>query len=136
VSLRLTPEVSLFARTATFGLVAGTVYWLLTSEVAGTVLLEAFGVASLVAAIGVFFGQRRSTREAEGARAPSQPGSPAESTPPAPGWAPLLVALGLAGVALGLVLGPWLSIAGVLLAARSAKVWLDVAVDEWRGGDS
>jgi hypothetical protein len=40
------------------------------------------------------------------------------------------IALGLGGVALGAAFGPWLAIAGALVAVRSAKSWLDTAVEE------
>ena len=129
MSARLSPEVALFARMAAFGLIVGVGYWLLTGETAGTVMLVAFGVASLVAAVAVSVGLRGAAR-ASGSAGRMQGGAPAEIEPgpPAPGWAPLLVAIGLGGVALGLAFGPWLSIAGALVAARSAKAWLDAEV--------
>jgi len=55
-------EVTLFARMASFGLIVGAVYWFLTYEVAGTVLLSTFGFASAIAAIAVFVGSRRLRR--------------------------------------------------------------------------
>ena len=127
MSNRLSPEVSLFARMAAFGLIVGVGYWLLTGETAGTVMLVGFGVASLVAAVAVFVGLRGAARQPV-----DDPGAASAAIPPTPGWAPLLVAIGLGGVALGLAFGPWLSIAGVLVAARSAKAWLDATVDEAR----
>jgi hypothetical protein len=132
----LGPEVTLFARMATFGIVVGLVYWFLTYEVAGTVLLSAFGLASALAAIAVYVGARFAGGRppADGAAAPSQ----ADAEPaPRPGWAPLGIALGLGGVALGAAVGPWLAIAGALVAIRRAKSWLDTAVEETddaRGG--
>jgi cytochrome c oxidase subunit IV len=125
----LGPEVTLFARMATFGIVVGAVYWFLTYEVAGTVLLSAFGLASALAASAVYLGGRFAGRRspADHAAAPL----PAETEPaPRPGWAPLGIALGLGGVALGAAFGPWLAIAGALVAVRSAKSWLDTAVEE------
>ena len=125
----LSPEVTLFARMATFGIVVGAVYWFLTYEVAGTVLLSAFGLASALAAVAVYVGGRFAGRRsrADGAAAASPP----EAEPvPRPGWAPLGIALGLGAVALGAAFGPWLAIAGALVAVRSAKSWLDTAVEE------
>jgi hypothetical protein len=128
----LGPEVTLFARMATFGIVVGAVYWFLTYEVAGTVLLSAFGLASALAAIAVYVGGRfagrgRAAAPTEGAAAHST----ADAEPvPRPGWAPLGIALGLGAVALGAAFGPWLAIAGALVAIRSAKSWLDAAVEE------
>lgn len=127
MSGRLPPEASLFARMAAFGLVAGGGYGLLTGETAGTVMLGAFGIASLVAAIAVFVGLRAAGHHAESTVGGATAAEPAG---PRPGWAPVLVALGLGGVALGLAFGPWLSIGGILVAARSAKLWLDATIDE------
>ena len=125
----LDPEVTLFARMATFGIVVGAVYWFLTYEAAGTVLLSAFGLASGLAAVAVYVGGRLAGRR-PGAEGPAA-SSPADAEPiPRPGWAPLGIALGLGGVALGAAFGPWLAIAGALVAVRSAKSWLDTAVEE------
>ena len=130
-------EVTLFARMASFGLIVGAVYWFLTYEVAGTVLLSTFGFASAIAAIAVFVGSRRLRRAGTAPPdEPATPGTAAAEPLPHPGWAPLGIALGLGAVAVGAAFGPWLAIAGALLAIRSAKSWLDAAVretDEARG---
>jgi hypothetical protein len=125
----LGPEVTLFAGMATFGIVVGSAYWFLTYETGGTILLSAFGMASALAAIAVFVGGRFAGRRSRARGATGH--SPAEAEPaPRPGWAPLGIALGLGGVALGAAFGPWLAIAGALVAVRSAKSWLDTAVEE------
>ena len=130
-------EVTLFARMASFGLIVGAVYWFLTYEVAGTVLLSTFGFASAIAAIAVFVGSRRLRRAGTAPHdEPATPETAAAEPLPRPGWAPLGIALGLGAVAVGAAFGPWLAIAGALLAIRSAKSWLDAAVretDEARG---
>ena len=131
----LAPEVTVFARMATFGLVVGALYWFLTYETAGTVLLLAFGLASSLAAVAVYVGGRFAGGRAHTgdaiAPSPAEAEADAESEPvPRPGWAPLGIALGLGGVALGGAFGPWLAIAGALVAVRSAKGWLDAAVEE------
>ena len=46
-------EVTLFARMAAFGIIVGAVYWFLTYEVAGTILLSTFGLASAIALWGL-----------------------------------------------------------------------------------
>ena len=130
----LESEVTVFARMAAFGLIVGVGYWFLTYEVAGTVLLATFGIASAIAGIAMFVGRRRFARAA-GERDRAERAA-AEEPVPRPSWAPLGIALGLGGVALGAAFGPWLAIAGALLAIRSAKGWLDAAVhetDEARG---
>jgi hypothetical protein len=130
----LGPEVTLFAGMATFGIVVGSVYWFLTYETGGTILLSAFGIASGLAGIAVFVGGRFAGRRSRAGHAAV--GTPAGEPVPRPGWAPLGIAVGLGGVALGAAFGPWLAIAGALVAVRSAKSWLDAAVaetDEARG---
>ena len=49
---------------------------------------------------------------------------------PKPGWAPLQIGVGLGGLALGAAFGPWLAIAGLLVALIGAKGWLDATSDE------
>jgi hypothetical protein len=124
----MTQEVWLFGRMAAFGLLVGGGYWLLTDETAGTIMLVAFGFASLVAAVAVFAGSRAGRRRsAEGnARESAAIAAPG----PRPGWAPLGLAIGLGAVALGAAFGPWLAIAGGLVALRSSKAWLDATIDE------
>ena len=127
----MTQDVQLFGRMAAFGVVVGAVYWFLTYEVAGTVLLSAFGVASGVAAIAVFAGTRAARRREASPKDHVEWPDPEDDEPlPRPGWAPLGIALGLGAVALGAAFGPWLAIAGAFVAVRSAKSWLDAAVEE------
>jgi hypothetical protein len=105
---------------AVFGLVVGTVYWFLTYEVAGTLLLIGFGIATGVGA-AVIVGRAGAPPEA-----PREGASPI----PRPGWAPFGLGLGLGGLALGAVFGPWLAIGGVLLAVAGGWVWLSTAMVE------
>ena len=123
-------EVALFARMAGFGLIVGALYWFLTYETAGTVMLSAFGLASAVAGIAIALGRRAA------ARAPERP-DPAEThvgvdvePVPAPGWVPLGLAIGLGGLGLGAAFGPWLAIAGLIVTLISAKSWLTTAMRE------
>ena len=124
----LSDEVRLFGRMATFGLVVGVGYWLLTGERAGTVLLVAFGAASSLAAVALFVGARssRRTKRAEGA---GEPG--ADEAVPEPGWSPLVIAAGIGGLALGGAFGPWLTIAGLLVAILGGWAWLSAAMREF-----
>jgi hypothetical protein len=117
---------------AAFGLVVGAVYWFLTYETAGSVLLFTFGIASGVAGVAIFLGSRRRPSDDEQARAAVAATTVSVEPVPQPGWAPLLVAVGLGAVALGGALGPWLMIAGLLLTVRSAWGWLHAAVEEAR----
>jgi hypothetical protein len=127
-----TAEAKLFARMSTFGIVIGIVYWFLTYEPAGSVMLTTFGVASGIAALAIVVGssgRRRPARPAAEGPVGAAHGGPVEPVP-RPGWAPLGIAIGLGGVALAGPFGPWLAIAGLFLAIRSAKSWLDAAMEE------
>jgi hypothetical protein len=118
-----------------FGLVVGGAYGILTGERAGAVLLLAFGLASGLAALAVFLGSGRS-RRGQAADAPTD----AEPEPvehlPEPGWAPLVVAAGIGVLALGGPYGPWLTVAGLLIAIAGGWAWLSAemrAADTTRG---
>jgi hypothetical protein len=136
----ISDEVKLFARMAIFGLVVGAVYGLLTGERAGTVLLIAFGIAAGVAALALFAGSRRGRGRpvaaggedpgtAEVAVDAGAAGHPNEPIPE-PGWAPLGVAVGIGGLALGAAYGPWLAIGGLFLAIVGGWNWLSAAMRE------
>ncbi|MEA2546899.1 MAG: Cytochrome c oxidase subunit [Chloroflexota bacterium] len=130
-------EVRLFGRMATFGLVVGVGYWLLTGERAGAVLLVAFGLASGLAAVALFVGSRRGRRtkrsEAAGEPEAVEPAAvePDAEPVPEPGWAPLVIAAGIGGLALGGAFGPWLTIAGLLVAILGGWAWLSAAMREF-----
>jgi hypothetical protein len=130
----LSDETRLFGRLAVFGLTVGGGYWVLTGERAGTVLLLAFGLATAIGAIAVAAGSRRS-RRAGGSRE-VEPGmvEPGAVEPdgieslPEPGWAPLGIAVGLGGLALGAAVGPGLMIGGLLVAIVGGRSWLAAAM--------
>jgi cytochrome c oxidase subunit IV len=128
----LSDEVRLFARMSIFGLVVGGAYGLLTGERAGMVLLIAFGLASGLAALAVFLGSGRGRRrEAPPAASDADAGAigvagepEAIEQLPEPGWAPLVVAAGIGVLALGGPYGPWLTVAGLLIAIAGGWAWL------------
>ena len=138
----LTAEAKVFVRMAIFGIATGVAYWFLTYETVGSVMLTTFGFASGIAAVAIWAGARRrhgAARPVADHGADAMRGAEAASAAdalPQPGWAPLGIAVGLGGVALAGPFGPWLAIAGLFLAIRSAKTWLDSTVretDEARG---
>jgi hypothetical protein len=123
----------LFAGMSAFGLLTGVSYGVLTGEVAGTVLLVAFGMASAVPGLVVYRGLRR--RGSEPAPRRSAVGGSARSSDlprfeqeeghsPKPGWAPFGIAVGLGALAIGLALGPWLLILGGIVAGIGGRTWL------------
>jgi hypothetical protein len=122
-------EAQLFARMAVFGVGLGVVYWLLTYETAGSVLLTTFGGASGIAAVAIVAGALRARRSGGHAGAGGGPTNDVEPVP-RPNATPLLLALGLGLVLLGTVLGPWLLIAGLLVVVAAARSWLGAAMDE------
>jgi hypothetical protein len=118
-------EAVLFGRLAVFGLVVGFVYWFLTYESAGTVMLLGFGVASGIASIALWAQPSRSAIEGDG-----EAGGPDVERIPAPALAPLIVAAGLAVTALGVALGALILPVGVIVALIGARYWLEAAVRE------
>src|SRR4051794_26534039 len=121
-------DAQLFGRMSIFGIVVGAGYGVLTGETAGIVLLVTFGIAAGIAGLAILIGSRRvapaaGPDEAAAARPDREP-------VPRPGWAPIGLAIGLGGVAIGAAFGPWLIIAGGLFALGAAKAWLDAAMTE------
>ena len=132
----LSDEAKVFARMSIFGIVVGGAYWFLTYEVAGTVLLLGFGLAAGLATVANFVRSRRARADitmtgdevAEGVSLPPEAAEPF----PEPGWAPLIISLGVGGLALGAAFGPWLTIAGLLVAIAGGASWLSAAIREAR----
>ncbi|HLQ48840.1 MAG TPA: cytochrome c oxidase subunit 4 [Candidatus Dormibacteraeota bacterium] len=134
--MSLSDEAKVFARMSIFGIVVGGAYWFLTYEVAGTVLLLGFGLAAGLATVANFIRSRRAAGDAtsagdEVAGGESVPGESAEAYPE-PGWAPLVISLGVGGLALGAAFGPWLTIAGLLVVIAGGASWLSAAIREAR----
>jgi hypothetical protein len=137
----LSEEAKVFARMSIFGIVVGGAYWFLTYEVAGTVLLLGFGLAAGVATVANVIRSRRAAGDAtaagdgvaggEVAGRDSVQGEAVEPFPE-PGWAPLIISLGVGGLALGAAFGPWLTIAGLLVAIAGGASWLSAAIREAR----
>ena len=126
----VTAEAKLFARMAIFGVAIGVAYWFLTYETAGSVMLTTFGAASGIAALAIWLGSRGRGRAVAGGRAVGAASESNVNPVTHSGWAPLGIAIGLGGVALAGPFGPWLAIAGLFLAIRSAKSWLDAQMEE------
>jgi hypothetical protein len=127
----LSDEAKVFARMSIFGIVVGGAYWFLTYEVAGTVLLLGFGLAAGLATVANFIRSRRAPSDATAADDVVAEGEAAE-TIPEPGWAPLVISVGVGGLALGAAFGPWLTIAGLLVAIAGGASWLSAAIREAR----
>ncbi len=129
-------EVRFFGRIALYALVVGVVYWFLTYETAGTVLLVGFGLCALFASLVLGHGARevppsgRTPAVAPGAPDPERPFGDETGRLPAPGLAPLGMGFGLAMAALGIAFGPWLIVAGLVLVVWAGLGWLRSAMAE------
>jgi hypothetical protein len=137
IAVRAT-ETRVFLLMAVFGLAVAVIYWFLSYEVAGTVLLVGFGLATAVIAakLAVDRGPRRLGRPvapAADAASPDAADRPfADDTGRLPGAtiAPFAVGAGVALVALGLVFGLAPLIVGLLPLGWGAWQWLTSAADE------
>lgn len=133
-------EVGFFIRAAAFGLGATLLYWFMTYEIAGTILLGAVGVgaAAMAAVMGVM-GPRQSGRFLDIA-----PRDPAEAQPvdgpfgddtglaPTPTLAPLEIAFGAMLLTMSLPFGPWMAIAAIVPLAAGCIAWLTAAEEDSR----
>lgn len=123
--IRLPEEVLVFVRLAIFGLGIGALYWFIAYEVAGTVLLVWFGIATAVAAVILWARSRKATRAADG-----WPFGPDRFMVPAPAYAPLQIGIGAGIVALGVAFGPLLALIGLVLMVIGARAWLAAVMRE------
>ena len=128
-------EVRFFVRIAIFTVVITTIYWFVSYEEAGTILL-----AGIIAGAAIFTGivlvGARATRPRS--RAPKkllgfdetgaeQPLGLTEDVFPAMSAWPLVLSLGAGLVGVGLIYGAWLWIPGVALALSAAWGWITEA---------
>jgi hypothetical protein len=127
-------ETQFFLFVGGFGLVLAAIYWFLTSEVAGTVLLAGFGAGAGL--IGIALVRARPGAPTDGTGDADTPFANASGRLPGESLAPLSLGLGLALSLTAIVFGPWLLVAGLLPAAWGAWTWfsgaraeLDATVD-------
>jgi hypothetical protein len=130
-------EIAVFARSAVYFGVIGAVYWFLTYEVAGSMLLVGSALASAFVAIVLRLGLRGPHTVAADASEvrPDGPFGDESGALPAPTAAPLGVAFGMALVVLGLVFTGALVLAGAILVLLASREWLRAASAEWTGPD-
>ncbi len=155
----LPEEVWFFLRISAYAIFIGLVYWFLTYESAGTVLLLGFGIAAGFGTLILGAGARgrsartggRSESAVADAASPDQvPGAgPADLAPDGPfgdergrlpgaSIAPFVLAVGAAFGGLGLVFGPWLLLVGLAIGITAALDWGRSVSAEYRAvaGDS
>jgi len=138
-------ELRFMLRSAIYSLFVGTVYWFLTYEAAGTVLLVGAGMSAGVMFGALLFEWRRSGHRLSGPvwrwallpPADAQSGTTDESGRlPRPSLGPLAGALGVALVALSLVFGIWMAVAGIVPALVGLRLWLRDVMAEYRAVES
>lgn len=122
-------ETRFFLFVGAFGLVLAAAYWILTSELAGTVLLVGFGLGGGLLGVRLLAGRREAGRRlpADGG---TNPFGDERGRLPGETLAPLALGLGLSLALTAVVFGPWLVIAGSVPLAWGAWTWLTGARDE------
>jgi hypothetical protein len=134
-------EVRLWLRTAGFGLAIAVVYWFVSYEIAGTLLLVGFGLGGAFLAVFSATSLRRAGHHVQGPpwtwiglASPDAPNvlTDEESRLPSASFAPLAIGLAIAIAALGLVYGLWLVVAALPLLAIGARAWYREASAEHR----
>jgi hypothetical protein len=147
-------ETRFFLLLSAYGIVIGIVYWFLTYEVAGSLLLLAFGIAPGLLALRLVIdpGSRRVRRAAEeheraggqslvpdsregtggGTGEIDRPFLDESGRLPSPTLAPFAVALGVSVIVTGILFGPAPVVVGILPFAWGAWTWFRGASDEFR----
>jgi hypothetical protein len=151
-------ETRFFAFLGVFGLALAAIYWVLTYEAAGTILLFGFGAGAGLLAVGLYRSRPRAVAEgpanaaADGSSSPLQQvtegeggdvaggGAGGVDTPfetplgrlPGETLAPLALGLGVALAITAVVFGPWLLVAGLVPMAWGGWTWYTAARDELR----
>ena len=125
----MTDEAGILLRVSVFGFVAGVVYWFVTYEAAGSVLMIGIVLAVVFFVLAAGMETRLFTR----GRGPIEligftEGDDAldieeEAISPGSIW-PLMAALAMLLVALGFLYGGWFWLPGAGLAGVSAWMWL------------
>jgi Cytochrome c oxidase subunit IV len=140
-------ELRFFLRTAAYSALIGLVYWFVSYEVAGSVMLG-FVVLATGLVVGIFFFAVRATRgeldprrggpmqrsglalarvfgfaEPQGAAGKEPIAAGLEPIPRGSIW-PLVGGAAAAIVGLGLVYGPWLTLPGIVLVGFTIWGWL------------
>lgn len=126
----MTEEGRVFLRTAIYALGVAAVYWFVSYEVTGTVMLVVLGIAAaaLTTMLPGTGGRATPVELAKDLATFGEHGTPAfelEAAPlPTLSLMPLFVAGGVVGVAMGLVFGAWLWLPGALTMLGAGWRWL------------
>jgi hypothetical protein len=127
--LALPEEIQFFGRLGAYGIGIGIVYWFLTYEVAGSLLLIGFGLATGLLGALLFLRRPRDPRELAPEAGPFHDES---GRVPSATYAPLEFGFGLALVALAPVFGLPMAVASLVPLMLGGAGWLRAAAAEWR----
>ena len=125
-------EIRFFVRVALFTVVITAIYWFVSYEEAGTVLLGGIFAGALIFSglvLAAVRGARPRTRNPKhligfGDDAEEQPLELTEDVFPTMSSWPIVLSLGAGLIGVGLIYGAWLWIPGAALAATAAWGWL------------
>ena len=142
-------ETRFFAFVGVFGLVIAVIYWIVSYEWAGTVLLLAFGAAGVFAALRLGVARPAAVARGGAERDAAHPTGPeaGEGTGsgtagidrpfldesgriPGATLAPLALGLGISLASTAVIFGPWLAIAALVPFLWGAWAWFAGARDE------
>jgi hypothetical protein len=125
-------EVWFFGRSGLFGLLIAIVYWFVSYEIAGTLLLGGFGLATGLAFLVLRAGRPRDSNGKVAGQSREQPFEDEGGLVPLASLAPLEIGLGIGIASLGMAFGIWFLLAGLLPLALGAADWLGAVVRESR----
>ncbi len=129
---RIPEEIAFWLRSGVFGAAIAGVYWYVSYEWAGSVLLALFGAASLFAAVilGFLVARRGRREEAGDATAAEGPLGDDRGRLPDRSTAPFVFGAGVAIAALALAYGPWLFLIAIGPLVVGAGSWIGGASAE------
>jgi hypothetical protein len=140
VGLAGPPEGRVFGLLGAFGIVVSVVYWFVSYEVAGTILLGGFGLVTALIGLAVAHSTSGRTRTPG---VPPPPGEVPDERPlqddsgriPSPTLAPFALGVGLSIAATSIVFGPAALLVGAPPVLWGFVTWLHRAVAEFRAVD-
>ncbi len=122
-------EARFFLFVGAFGLVLALVYWAVSYELAGTILLGGFGLGAGLLGVRLRI-ERHAGAPSTGDEADPRPFRDDAGRLPGETLAPLALALGVALALTAVVFGVWLLVAGIVPMVWGAWTWLRGARDE------
>jgi hypothetical protein len=129
--LGLPEEIQFFGRLGAYGIGIGIVYWVLTGEVAGTLLLVGFGLATGVLGALLWRGRPSGEPGPDDGEPSGGPFHDESGRVPGATYAPLEFGFGVALLALALVFGAPMAVASIVPLVAGGIGWLRAASAEW-----